>query len=132
MIGWVAPSVALRARGAGHSRLHHDPTCGYAADLLVPVNVTGGKIWPRRSHQALALPWCQNCFEQESPGPWAEHGACLGSDPDVFFPTVGASTKEARAICASCRVFDDCRAYAFRVKPPCGVWGGVECGVAPP
>jgi len=45
---------------------------------------------------------------------WKNRAACLGSDPEVFFPQHGAGRKqidEARAICATCPVLSVCRDY---------------------
>ncbi len=124
MIGWVSVAVFQHGKG-GHPRLHHDPTCGLAADPLVPIVVTEKGIWPRRSHASLRLPWCLACFEPESPGRWADRGACVGASTSVFFPERGCtSAKPAKAICAACPVLDECREYALRAKPPLGIWGG--------
>ncbi len=38
-------------------------------------------------------------------GEWVEHAACsTTSPPDLFFPERGASTREAKAVCAGCPV----------------------------
>lgn len=36
------------------------------------------------------------------PDGWQTKAACLGSDPDLFFPGPGQSAKPAKAICATC------------------------------
>lgn len=63
---------------------------------------------------------------------WQARAACRDADPDLFFPETGGpdnGTNEALAICATCPVIAQCRAYADRVEArygqsPHGVWGG--------
>lgn len=61
---------------------------------------------------------------------WQDDGACRkpGTDPEIFFPHSGekAKIREAKAICADCPVWVECRADglnggAYRV----GIWGGL-------
>lgn len=59
--------------------------------------------------------------------PWAEQAACRGiGHPDRFFPERGASSAEARAICAACPVRTDCLDYALRWRINHGIWGGLS------
>lgn len=65
-----------------------------------------------------------------SPG-WASRGACLGSDPELFFPIAAAGPArqqiaQARAICARCPVCKDCLSYALETGQAAGVWGGTS------
>lgn len=57
-------------------------------------------------------------------GEWAERGACIGEDPDLFFPERGASTREAKAICRACPVQQECLEHAIRTGEKHGIWGG--------
>lgn len=72
------------------------------------------------------------------PGPnadfwdWQMLAACRGMDSDVFFHPDGqrgsARTRReqnAKRICASCPVLQQCREHALRVREPFGVWGGL-------
>lgn len=54
---------------------------------------------------------------------WQEQANCLGVNPDLFFPERGASTKEAKAVCAGCEVQDDCLNFALRMGEKFGIWG---------
>jgi WhiB family transcriptional regulator, redox-sensing transcriptional regulator len=62
---------------------------------------------------------------------WANRAACLGVEPEVFFP-VGSGglavrdVEAAKAICSHCPVIYDCRDYADRSRQPFGVWGGLD------
>jgi WhiB family redox-sensing transcriptional regulator len=57
---------------------------------------------------------------------WQEHANCLGVDPDLFFPERGASTREAKSVCASCEVKADCLEYALVNGEKFGIWGGLS------
>lgn len=57
---------------------------------------------------------------------WQEFANCLGVDPDLFFPERGASTKEAKQVCQSCVVREDCLEYALANGEKFGIWGGLS------
>lgn len=56
---------------------------------------------------------------------WRAHAACLDSNPDLWFPETGTAT-EARTICATCPVRDDCLQHALLNGETFGVWGGAS------
>jgi WhiB family transcriptional regulator, redox-sensing transcriptional regulator len=58
------------------------------------------------------------------PPEWMEQGICAQADPDAWFPEGGASTADAKAICATCPVLDLCLAYAIDHTELEGIWGG--------
>ena len=43
---------------------------------------------------------------------WMEQAACVGTDPEAFFPPKGDSGATARTVCAGCPVMDQCLQYA--------------------
>jgi len=49
---------------------------------------------------------------------------CAQTDPEVFFPDKGGTTREAKQICAQCEVTDACLRYALATEQEFGVWGG--------
>ena len=60
---------------------------------------------------------------------WRAVGACLGTDPDLFFPVAvgaAASTQVTRAlrICDGCQVRQQCLEFAVRTGESHGIWGG--------
>lgn len=57
---------------------------------------------------------------------WAKRGACVGHDPNVFFPTEGGSVDEAVTICSTCVVRAECLDYAVTTCVDAGVWGGTS------
>ena len=57
---------------------------------------------------------------------WMKVAACRGLGQDVFFPERGEKLDAARAICAGCRVAEECRAFATADVNLSGVWGGTS------
>jgi WhiB family redox-sensing transcriptional regulator len=62
---------------------------------------------------------------------WRHRGACIGIDPELFFPTgTGAAADrqaaEAKAVCVLCPVREDCLAWALRKGEQGGIWGGLD------
>lgn len=57
---------------------------------------------------------------------WQDDALCAQSDPEVFFPEKGGSTREAKTICARCVASDDCLQYALDNDERFGVWGGLS------
>ena len=57
---------------------------------------------------------------------WQEDANCLGVDPDLFFPELGASTREAKEVCRGCVVRQDCLEFALRNGEKFGIWGGLS------
>lgn len=53
---------------------------------------------------------------------WWEQAACRQVDPEVFFPSRGESTAQAKAVCAGCPVVEECLAYGM--SEHFGIWGG--------
>ncbi|MFZ0493506.1 MAG: WhiB family transcriptional regulator [Acidimicrobiia bacterium] len=59
-------------------------------------------------------------------GNWRHEAACIGMDPNIFFPAEGVPDRRARATCAGCVVRDECLAYALTMRMDAGVWGGTS------
>lgn len=57
---------------------------------------------------------------------WMSFGNCQGVPPDLMFPVRGASTREAKAVCAECTVRDECLDHALRAPELFGIWGGTS------
>ncbi len=65
---------------------------------------------------------------------WQVRAACRGPQAVVFFPPSYVERKderlnrerEAKSICGSCSVREDCLDYALRIREPHGIWGGLN------
>ena len=57
---------------------------------------------------------------------WQEKALCAQTDPEAFFPEKGGSTREAKRVCLSCEVRDDCLEYALANDERFGIWGGLS------
>ena len=57
---------------------------------------------------------------------WRHRAICKDTDPDLFFPERGASTKEAKQVCQGCVVREDCLEYALANGEKFGIWGGLS------
>lgn len=62
---------------------------------------------------------------------WRHKAACLTEDPELFFPIGNtgpaiAQIEQAKAVCHSCEVMDDCLKWAMETNQDAGVWGGLS------
>jgi WhiB family redox-sensing transcriptional regulator len=59
---------------------------------------------------------------------WRDEAACLGEDPEIFFPlsdslSPGAEARAALSVCRRCPVLLDCRSWAVEHGEDAGIWG---------
>ena len=71
----------------------------------------------------LSIPIFRSSNELES---WKKFASCVQTDPEVFFPEKGDSTKQAKKICSSCDVTTQCLEYALDNDEQFGIWGGLS------
>ena len=62
---------------------------------------------------------------------WRHKAACLTEDPELFFPVGNTGPallqiEEAKAVCRSCPVMDECLSWAMSSGQDAGVWGGMS------
>ncbi|PMC76528.1 MULTISPECIES: WhiB family transcriptional regulator [unclassified Brachybacterium] len=57
---------------------------------------------------------------------WHERALCAQTDPEAFFPEKGGSTREAKKVCVSCEVRQECLEYALENDERFGIWGGLS------
>ena len=50
---------------------------------------------------------------------------CFGVDPDRFFPVSGEEAGPALTFCTTCRIREECLAWALKNGERYGVWGGL-------
>ncbi len=59
---------------------------------------------------------------------WRDDAACLGADPDLFYPDKGEDTRQVvRVFCNRCPVTAECLAFALDMELSSlryGIWGG--------
>jgi WhiB family redox-sensing transcriptional regulator len=56
---------------------------------------------------------------------WREDARCAQVDPELFFPEKGQPTSDAKKICATCAVREQCLQWAMAANQRHGVWGGL-------
>jgi WhiB family redox-sensing transcriptional regulator len=64
--------------------------------------------------------------EEDSLLAWQDKALCAQTDPEAFFPEKGGSTREAKRICVSCEVKQECLEYALMQDERFGIWGGLS------
>ena len=57
---------------------------------------------------------------------WRERALCAQTDPEAFHPEKGGSTREAKKVCQSCEVREECLHWALDTKERYGIWGGLS------
>jgi Transcription factor WhiB. len=62
---------------------------------------------------------------------WRDHAACLGEDPELFFPDGNTGPallqlEAAKAVCRRCEVVEACLRFAIESGQDAGVWGGLS------
>src|ERR1044072_8127392 len=60
---------------------------------------------------------------------WRDRSACLGEDPELFFPIGNTGPailqiEEAKQVCRRCEVRGQCLQWALEAGQDHGVWGG--------
>ena len=68
----------------------------------------------------------QALFDMPERPDWQHEGACVGVDPDLFYPNRGAPTGVAQRVCAGCAVRVECLEYALTNNEHYGIWGGMS------
>ena len=57
---------------------------------------------------------------------WMDLALCAETDPEIFYPEKGGSTREAKLICSRCEVRAECLEYALEHDERFGIWGGLS------
>jgi WhiB family transcriptional regulator, redox-sensing transcriptional regulator len=57
---------------------------------------------------------------------WQERALCAQTDPEAFFPEKGGSTREAKKVCTTCDVKQECLEYTLMHDERFGIWGGLS------
>jgi WhiB family redox-sensing transcriptional regulator len=57
---------------------------------------------------------------------WQDRALCAQTDPEIFFPEKGGSTREAKQVCMACEVRAECLEYALDKHEHWGIFGGLS------
>ncbi|MEW6155548.1 MAG: WhiB family transcriptional regulator [Actinomycetota bacterium] len=57
---------------------------------------------------------------------WRLEAACRDFDTNLFFPLTEEGVAEAKAVCATCPVREECLEFALQTRQEDGVWGGLD------
>jgi WhiB family redox-sensing transcriptional regulator len=57
---------------------------------------------------------------------WRARANCMGIDPTLFFPQLGADTERARQVCVGCVVRQQCLDHAIVVGDRVAIMGGLS------
>jgi WhiB family redox-sensing transcriptional regulator len=87
--------------------------------------VRGNTVWNILGEGPLTLT-DEGVILDDGPLAWQERALCAQTDPEAFFPEKGGSTREAKAVCASCEVRAECLEYALENDERFGIWGGMS------
>jgi WhiB family transcriptional regulator, redox-sensing transcriptional regulator len=76
----------------------------------------------------LGVPGVRRPLEGDDGNPlsWQTDALCAQTDPEAFFPEKGGSTRDAKRICTTCDVRDQCLEYALQNDERFGIWGGLS------
>jgi hypothetical protein len=77
------------------------------------------------TRQALSGPASHPWIDPEMET-WELDAICSQTDPEIFFPEKGGSTREAKHICSRCPVRAECLEYALLHQERFGIWGGLS------
>ncbi|WP_170165653.1 MULTISPECIES: WhiB family transcriptional regulator [Agrococcus] len=73
----------------------------------------------------LGVPGVRSEIDDQPLG-WQADALCAETDPEAFFPEKGGSTRDAKRICESCDVRQQCLEYALENDERFGIWGGLS------
>ncbi|BDV30054.1 WhiB family transcriptional regulator [Microbacterium terricola] len=75
----------------------------------------------------LGVPGVRRPIEvDDNPLAWQTDALCAQTDPEAFFPEKGGSTRDAKRVCTTCDVRDQCLEYALQNDERFGIWGGLS------
>ena len=77
-------------------------------------------------HLAAVGAWGTPGADDEGVLGWQEEALCAQTDPEAFFPEKGGSTREAKKVCLTCDVRQECLEYALAHDERFGIWGGLS------
>jgi WhiB family redox-sensing transcriptional regulator len=110
----TADRLSESASNASEVSISYDGTPAQTVDIAPPKPTT-------TPTSALFLSLQQQMRIQMQ---WRKDALCSQTDPSAFFPKKGASTKDAKLVCANCKVVKQCLEFALETNKYNGIWGG--------
>ena len=65
-------------------------------------------------------------FDEDDGLSWRNRALCSQTDPEVFFPEKGGSTRDAKQVCELCEVREQGLDWAVDHDERFGIWGGMS------
>lgn len=85
-----------------------------------------GRVWGRASAMPARSPEFPAVLAGiVQPPEWHEWASCTDVDPELWHPEKGASSAEAKRICAGCAVREECLEDALALDERHGIRGGL-------
>ncbi|MGO1320102.1 MAG: WhiB family transcriptional regulator [Galactobacter sp.] len=92
-----------------------------------PDEATEDEFFEAQTSQKVWIPLEGFVSEQEEGElGWQTEALCAQTDPEAFFPEKGGSTRDAKKVCSSCTVRQECLDYALDNDERFGIWGGLS------
>ncbi|MFD9318915.1 WhiB family transcriptional regulator [Streptomyces sp. NPDC060053] len=127
---------ATRKLTEGHHHSRRRPSIANKAYRPKMLGTSAGSRRRPAPCPSLALPsgglerctMTGSCREHPATSDWRDQAACVGEDPEIFFPlsdlaAPGAEASLARAVCRRCAVLVACRDWALEQGEDDGIWG---------
>jgi len=114
--GHTLPDIAATFGLSARTVQDHVRTSGWSWRTGQPLDTSGYEPDP----QPVARP---TAFVAQ---PWADQALCAQTDPEIFHPDKGGSTREAKKVCAQCFVQAECLTWALTTNERFGIWGGLS------
>ncbi|MGO3152518.1 MAG: WhiB family transcriptional regulator [Galactobacter sp.] len=116
---------------SSHARPHElQDRIAPVTDLPTPEDDTDDsedELFEAQSPQKVWIPLEGFLSEQEEGElGWQTEALCAQTDPEAFFPEKGGSTRDAKKVCSSCTVRQECLDYALDNDERFGIWGGLS------
>ncbi len=145
---WPPESTVILRMGPSSPMPYHGRAAGLVPELGLDLSVRqacnsnrvvypdatlGTSKWGRSGHQVQHVRVERSddvrelfLLEDADDGGWQERALCAQTDPEAFFPEKGGSTREAKKVCLTCEVRDDCLEAALMNDERFGIWGGLS------
>ncbi len=116
----------LERRQAALAKVAADPITPTSQPRIVVQAVPAQQVHPTGWRSTSVPSLAPSIVEPGHPLEWQNDALCAETDPEMFFPEKGGSTRQAKKICADCEVSAECLDYAMKHDETFGIWGGLS------